>query len=141
MKQFGEKDLQLKGLRNGMHRKNMYRNGKKAVATMVCASMMLLGVGCGNHVENNRGTELTAPQQTAQETQKELQKITVGEVAHSIFYAPGYAAMTLGYFEEEGLDIDLVNLQGADKVMTALISGEIEVALAGPEEPYQLRKQ
>ncbi len=66
----------------------MKQFGKKAVAAMVCASMMMLGAGCGNHVENNRGTEPTAPQQTAQETPKELQKITVGEVAHSILMSP-----------------------------------------------------
>ena len=48
--------------------------------------------------------------------------ITLNEVAHSIFYAPQYAAIELGYFEEEGIDLTLVNGAGADKVMTALIS-------------------
>ena len=46
--------------------------------------------------------------------------ITLNEVAHSIFYAPQYAAIELGYFDEEGLDVTLVNGGGADKVMTAL---------------------
>ncbi|MBE6111492.1 MAG: hypothetical protein E7195_00560 [Peptococcaceae bacterium] len=95
---------------------------------MLCMAMVLFA-GCGT------GTE---PQE---EPEQQLQKVTVGEVAHSIFYAPGYAAMSLGYFEEEGLEVDLINLQGADKVMSALISDEIQVGLMGPEEPYQLRKQ
>ena len=44
--------------------------------------------------------------------------ITLNEVAHSIFYAPQYAAIELGYFEEEGIDLTVVNGAGADKVMT-----------------------
>ncbi len=66
-------------------------------------------------------------------TSHELEKIVVGEVTHSIFYAPQYAAMALGYFEDEGLEIELVNSGGADKVMTALISEGIDIGLAGPE--------
>ena len=45
--------------------------------------------------------------------QKELTKVTLNEVAHSIFYAPQYAAIELGYFDEEGLDVTLVNGGGA----------------------------
>lgn len=99
-------------------------HAKKAAAGFLCCTVLLLGAGCSKDT-----AEQSAPQQPAQE----LQKITVGEVAHSIFYAPSYAAMSLGYFDEEGLEIDLVNLQGADKVMTALISDEIQIGLAGPE--------
>ena len=62
-----------------------------------------------------------------------LTEITVSEVAHSVFYAPQYAAISLGFFEEEGLSVDLVNGQGADKVMTSVISGEVQIGLAGPE--------
>jgi len=62
-----------------------------------------------------------------------LTKITLSEVAHSIFYAPMYVAIENGYFEEEGLEIDLVNSAGADKVMTALISGEADIGFMGPE--------
>lgn len=53
-----------------------------------------------------------------------LTPVTLNEVAHSIFYAPQYAAIELGYFEEEGIDLTLVNGAGADKVMTALVSGD-----------------
>lgn len=62
-----------------------------------------------------------------------LQKITVSEVTHSIFYAPQYVAINLGYFEEEGLDIELINSGGADKVMTAVLSNDVEIGFAGPE--------
>ena len=59
--------------------------------------------------------------------------ITLNEVAHSIFYAPQYAAIELGYFEDEGLDVTLVNGGGADKVMTALVSGEADIGFMGSE--------
>ena len=59
--------------------------------------------------------------------------ITINEVAHSIFYAPQYAAIELGYFDEEGLDVTLVNGGGADKVMTALVSGEADIGFMGSE--------
>ena len=59
--------------------------------------------------------------------------ITLNEVAHSIFYAPQYAAIELGYFDEEGLDVTLVNGGGADKVMTALVSGEADIGFMGSE--------
>lgn len=59
--------------------------------------------------------------------------ITVSEVTHSIFYAPQYAAIELGYFEEEGIDLELVNGGGADTVMTSVISGDAEIGFAGPE--------
>lgn len=63
----------------------------------------------------------------------DLQKITVSEVAHSVFYAPQYVAMEKGFFAEEGLQIELTNGQGADKVMTAVLSGQVDIGLAGPE--------
>ena len=61
------------------------------------------------------------------ESKKELTKVTLNEVAHSIFYAPQYAAIELGYFEEEGIDLELVTGFGADKVMTALLSGDADI--------------
>jgi NitT/TauT family transport system substrate-binding protein len=59
--------------------------------------------------------------------------ITLSEVAHSIFYAPMYAAIENGYFKEEGIDLTLVNSAGADNVMTALISGEADIGFMGSE--------
>lgn len=64
---------------------------------------------------------------------KRLQPVVLNEVAHSVFYAPQYAAIELGYFEEEGLELTLVNGGGADKVMTALISGDADIGFMGSE--------
>ena len=62
-----------------------------------------------------------------------LTKVRLQEVAHSIFYAPMYVAIEEGYFEEEGLDVELTNGNGADKVMTAMIAGEADIGFMGPE--------
>ena len=62
-----------------------------------------------------------------------LKTITLNEVAHSIFYAPQYVAIESGYFEEEGLSINLVTGFGADKVMTSLVSGDADIGFMGSE--------
>ena len=62
-----------------------------------------------------------------------LKDVTLNEVAHSIFYAPQYVAIENGYFEEEGIKLKLVTGFGADKVMTALISGEAQIGFMGSE--------
>ena len=59
--------------------------------------------------------------------------VTLNEVAHSIFYAPQYVAIENGYFAEEGIDLTLVTGFGADKVMTAVISGEADIGFMGAE--------
>lgn len=59
--------------------------------------------------------------------------MTLTEVTHSIFYAPMYVAIEEGFFEEENIELELVNGFGADKVMTALISGETDIGFMGPE--------
>ncbi|MCR4436435.1 MAG: ABC transporter substrate-binding protein [Clostridiales bacterium] len=60
-------------------------------------------------------------------------KVRLNEVTHSVFYAPQYVALGQGFFKEEGLEIELTNGQGADKVMTAVLSGQSDIGLAGPE--------
>ena len=62
-----------------------------------------------------------------------LTPVTLNEVAHSVFYTPQYAAIELGCFEEEGIDLKLVNGGGADKVMTAPISGDADIGFMGSE--------
>ena len=64
---------------------------------------------------------------------KMLTKITLNEVAHSIFYAPQYVAIEKGYFKDEGLDMTLITGFGADKTMTAVISGEADIGFMGAE--------
>lgn len=64
---------------------------------------------------------------------KELTKIKVAEVAHSIFYAPQYAAISEGFFEEEGISIDLTLTPGADKVTAAVLSGDVDIGFSGSE--------
>ena len=62
-----------------------------------------------------------------------LEKLVVSEVTHSVFYAPQYVAINLGFFKEEGLDIELINGGGADKFMTAVLSNQVDIGFAGPE--------
>ncbi len=66
-------------------------------------------------------------------TQQDDSTVKLCEVTHSVFYAPLYATIELGYFEAEGLDVELVNGGGADKVMIAVISGDADIGFAGPE--------
>lgn len=60
-------------------------------------------------------------------------KITLAEVTHSIFYAPQYVAIEKGYFEEVGIDIDLILTSGADKVTAAVLSGDADIGFCGSE--------
>ena len=69
----------------------------------------------------------------AQTEEQELEKVTVAEVTHSIFYAPMYAAIGNGYFREKGIEPELINSGGADKVMTALLTDGADIGFAGPE--------
>lgn len=64
---------------------------------------------------------------------QDLKKVTLNEVTRSVFYAPLYVAAGLGYFKDEGIDLTIVTGGGSDKSMTALISGDADFALMGPE--------
>lgn len=64
---------------------------------------------------------------------EQMTKIVLSEVTHSVFYAPQYIAINKGFFNDVGLDVELQNGQGADKVMTAILSGQCHIGLAGPE--------
>ena len=59
--------------------------------------------------------------------------VRLNEVTHSVFYAPQYVALKLGFFKEQGVNVELTNGGGADKVMTAVLSGQSDIGLAGPE--------
>ena len=98
------------------------RTGKKLTALLLAAvmlfSMTVLVTGCGSEKSQNNGDKT---------------HVVLNEVAHSIFYAPMYVAIEEGYFAEEGLDVELVTGYGADKTMTALLSGEADIGFMGAE--------
>lgn len=89
--------------------------------TGVCASLLL--TGCGK--------EKTSGQAHRQE--EERTELILNEVAHSIFYAPQYVAIEMGFFEEEGIDLTLETGYGADKTMAAVLSGDADIGFMGSE--------
>ena len=70
---------------------------------------------------------------TNKDDNNDLTKVTVAEVAHSIFYAPQYAAISQGFFEDYGIDINLILTPGADKVTAAVLSGDADIGFSGSE--------
>lgn len=70
---------------------------------------------------------------TKKDENSDLQVIQLNEVTRSVFYAPQYVAIANGYFEEEGLELEITTGQGADKVMTAILAGQSDIGLCGPE--------
>src|SRR5690625_1140961 len=70
---------------------------------------------------------------TSKNDTSSLTKVKVAEVTHSVFYAPQYVALEQGYFEDEGLDIELTLTSGADNVMAAVLSGDVNIGLSGSE--------
>ena len=91
---------------------------KKWISVFLSALAVLSLTACGG-------------QKTSQTSS--LTPVTLNEVAHSIFYAPQYVAIEKGYFKDEGLDLTLVTGFGADKTMTAVISGEADIGFMGAE--------
>lgn len=90
---------------------------KKVVSLIMLFCLMLLAfTGCGKKSTSLGGTPLI-----------------LNEVAHSVFYAPQYVAIEEGYFSEEGIDLTLTTGFGADKTMTALLSGEADIGFMGSE--------
>ena len=73
--------------------------------------------------------------------EREAKTLRLCEVTHSVFYAPQYVALSQGFFEEEGLSIELSNGGGADKVMTAVLTGQADIGLAGPEACIYVHNQ
>lgn len=102
----------------------MKKTKKMLIAVLAVVLLAALVSGCGGGGGK--------PDSAAQAT-KQLTKVRLSEVVHSIFYAPMYVAINKGFFKEEGLEIDLTTAQGADKVMTALLSNAADIGLAGPE--------
>ena len=104
-----------------------------ALFTAGVLSISLLA-GCSGDTEQTEQKSESESQTSVEEPEeKALTKVTLNEVAHSIFYAPMYVAIEDGYFEDEGIDLDLVCGFGADKTMTAVISGEADIGFMGSE--------
>ena len=102
-----------------------------SVLLLLLALSMTALFGCSQTKETKHASTIINTDKTNKE--ENLMPVTLNEVAHSIFYAPMYVAIEKGYFEEEGLDLTLVTGFGADKVLTALISGEADIGFMGAE--------
>ncbi len=70
-----------------------------------------------------------------------LKKVKVAEVTHSVFYAPQYVADALGYFEKEGLDVEIMLVPGADKVTAAVLSDDVQIGFCGSEATIYVYNQ
>ena len=70
-----------------------------------------------------------------------LKKVKVAEVTHSVFYAPGYVAHSLGYYEDEGLDVEIILTPGADQVAAAVLSGDVQIGFCGSEQSIYIYNQ
>jgi len=104
---------------------NKKKTWSYAIITCITAFSLTLA-GCGSQ---QGGTSATAPKQEG----KKLTEVRFSEVIRSIFYAPHYIAMEKGFFEQEGLKVDMVTSQGSDKGAAALLSKTADISLIGPE--------
>lgn len=99
----------------------MKKNFLRPLSTALCCTTLVLMVaGCGKSLKTSGSKDTPVD-------------VTLNEVAHSIFYAPMYIAIEQGYFEQEGINLSLVTGFGADKTMTAVLSGEADIGFMGPE--------
>ena len=98
---------------------------KKILTILIIIAVVAIAIFIVYKVNDNKSN-------TSIET-AELQTIQLNEVTRSVFYAPQYVAISNGFFEEEGLELEITTGQGADKVMTAILSGQSDIGLCGPE--------
>ena len=92
---------------------------KKTITVIICLVIITIFFIVYSFLNNKSDNDLT--------------KVKVAEVTHSVFYAPQYVALEKGYFEDEGLDIELTLTSGADNVMAAVLSGDVNIGLSGSE--------
>ena len=106
---------------------------KKQLLTSLFAFLLVfsLCMGCSKAETGDKTTASDSFEVSSQKTSPV--KITLNEVAHSVFYAPLYVAIEKGYFKDENIDLTLVTGFGADKTMTAVISGEADIGFMGSE--------
>lgn len=99
-----------------MRRLSIKKAGAACLAVLTAVAVMAgCGAGGGETAKNSRT------------------KVVLNEVAHSIFYAPMYVAIEEGYFEEAGIELELVTGFGADKTMTAVLTDEADIGFMGSE--------
>ena len=103
----------------------------KKTGSILLTALLLMGVlwGCGS----KPGESAPAPSGKT--------SVVLNEVAHSIFYAPMYVAIEEGYFADEGIDLTLITGFGADKTMTALLTGEADIGFMGSESTIYTYKE
>lgn len=107
----------------------MRKGFKKAIA-FIASSILAISalVGCSSNTATKDNVD-------------EIKTIRLNEVVRSVFYAPMYIAINEGFFEEEGLSIDLSTGQGADKTMQQLLSGNVDIGFSGPEQVVYIYNQ
>ncbi len=107
----------------------LFRKYRKIpVIILSCLTLISCFILCGCNISDNNNAG-------------NYKKITLNEVAHSIFYAPQYVAIENGYFKDEGIELELVTGFGADKVMTSLISGDADIGFMGSEASIYVYQQ
>lgn len=90
---------------------------KKAISSIICLILIFI---VSIFMKNNNNSDLT--------------KVKVAEVTHSVFYAPQYLADSLGFFKDEGLDVEIILTNGADAVAASVMSGDVNIGLCGSEQ-------
>lgn len=94
---------------------------KKLIISFVILFALIAVVGCMFYAKTQNSNDT------------EMKTVALSEVTRSIFYAPQYVALSQGFFEEEGLKIELTTAQGADAVMTSVLANQSDIGFAGPE--------
>ena len=95
------------------------KSKKKITIAVIVIIVVIIGIIIFNNMKSN--------------DKSDLKVIKVNEVTRSVFYAPQYVAINKGYFKENKMDIELTTGQGADAVMTAVLSNQCDIGFAGPE--------
>lgn len=120
----------------------MRKKAIKLLSVLVCAFMCVgLFVGCTKYKSTDKGNADNKIEPTEEGNKDKLTKIRLNEVTRSIFYAPMYAAISEGFFEEQGIEIELSTGQGADKTMQQLISRSVDIGFSGPEQVMYIYNQ
>lgn len=94
---------------------------KKNIIIITMVLIIIIGITIGKTVYDKRNNN------------NDIKTIKVSEVTRSVFYAPQYVAINNGYFKENGIEIELTTGQGADAVMTSVLSNQVNIGFAGPE--------